>query len=180
MLDSPLRLVLGLLTGIAFGVLLQKGRVAKHGVIVGQLVLRDFTVLKIMLTAVAVGAVGFWSLSAFGVTEPVVKPASLGGLLAGAVLFGSGLAVLGYCPGTTVAAVGEGRRDAIAGLVGMFSGASVFVAAFPVFDRIQHALGDLGKITMPDVTAISAPIWTAILCIAAIALYVVVRRRRVT
>lgn len=51
MFESPLRLVLGLVTGIVFGVLLQKGRVAKHEVIVGQLVLRDFTVAKVMLTA---------------------------------------------------------------------------------------------------------------------------------
>ena len=43
MFDSPLKLLLGFITGLAFGVFLQKGRVAKHSVIVGQLILRDFS-----------------------------------------------------------------------------------------------------------------------------------------
>ncbi len=56
MFDSPEKLLLGLLTGIAFGVLLQKGRVAKFAVIVGQFLLKDWTVVKIMGTAVVVGS----------------------------------------------------------------------------------------------------------------------------
>lgn len=37
MFESPDRLVLGLATGIVFGFFLQKGRVAKYQVILGQL-----------------------------------------------------------------------------------------------------------------------------------------------
>ena len=58
MFDSPGKQILGLLTGVVFGFLLQKGQVAKHAVIVGQLLFRDWTVAKIMGTAVAVGTVG--------------------------------------------------------------------------------------------------------------------------
>ena len=58
MFDSPSKLLLGLVTGVAFGFLLQKGQVTKFRVIVGQLLLRDWTVAKIMGTAVAVGAIG--------------------------------------------------------------------------------------------------------------------------
>jgi hypothetical protein len=46
MFDSPDRLFLGLLIGIVFGVLLQKGRVAKFSVIVGQFILKDWTVVR--------------------------------------------------------------------------------------------------------------------------------------
>ena len=178
MFESPTRLALGLLTGIAFGVLLQKGRVAKHGVIVGQLVLRDFTVLKIMLTAIAVGAVGFWVLVALGAAHVDVKPAQLGGVLLGALLFGSGLAVLGYCPGTTVAAVGEGRRDAIAGLLGMFVRAFAFVWEFPALGRLQKAIGDWGKLTLPAATHVAPVIWVIALAGIAAAVYALGRRRR--
>lgn len=177
MFESPTRLALGLLTGIVFGVLLQKGRVAKHGVIVGQLVLRDFTVLKIMLTAIAVGAVGFWALVASGATPVDVKPAQLGGVLLGALFFGSGLAVLGYCPGTTVAAVGEGRRDAIAGLVGMFVGAFAFVWAFSSFGRVQKALGDWGKLTLPNATHLAPVLWVVGLVVIAAAGYALGKMR---
>jgi hypothetical protein len=177
MLESPERLALGLLTGIAFGFLLQKGRVAKHSVIVGQLVLRDFTVLKIMLTAIAVGAVGFWSLVAAGVTTVEVKPAEMGGVVLGALLFGGGLAVLGYCPGTTVAAVGEGRRDAIAGLAGMIAGAFVFVLGFSFFGDAQRAIVDWGRVTLPQATTVPPTAWIAALVVAVVAIYAISRSR---
>jgi uncharacterized protein len=177
MFESPARLILGLLTGIAFGVLLQRGRVAKHGVIVGQLVLRDFTVLQIMLTAIAVGAVGFWGLVALGVTPVEVKPAQMGGVLLGALLFGSGLAVLGYCPGTTVAAVGEGHRDAIAGLTGMVAGALVFVVGFSAFGRAQTAIADLGELTLPQATSLRPIFWAIGLLVVAGVMYGVAKKR---
>lgn len=171
MFDPPLRLLLGLATGILFGFLLQKGRVAKHSVIVGQLVLRDFTVLKIMLTAIAVGAVGFWSLVAAGATTVDVKPAQMGGVLLGALLFGSGLAVLGYCPGTTVAAAGEGRRDALAGLAGMVAGALLFVNGFSALGDLQTAIADWGKVTLPQATRLAPAVWVAVLAAAAAVMY---------
>lgn len=64
MFDTPLKLALGLGTGVVFGFLLQKAQVAKYRVILGQLLLRDWTVAKTMLTAVAVGAVGVYALVA--------------------------------------------------------------------------------------------------------------------
>ena len=119
MFDSPDKLLLGLATGVVFGVLLQKGRVAKFPVIVGQFLLKDWTVAKIMGTAVVVGAAGVYALVATGHADLHVKPLLLGGVLLGGVLFGVGMTVLGYCPGTTVAACGEGRRDAAAGVLGI-------------------------------------------------------------
>ena len=52
------QLVLGLLFGVVFGFLLQKGGVGKYEVLIGMLLLRDFTVMKVMLSAVAVGMIG--------------------------------------------------------------------------------------------------------------------------
>lgn len=181
MFDSPLKLLLGFITGLAFGVFLQKGRVAKHSVIVGQLILRDFTVLKIMLTAIAVGAVGFWSLVALGVTDvSSVKPAQLGGVLAGALLFGSGLAVLGYCPGTTVAAVGEGHRDAIAGLLGMLAGAFVFVLGFSWLGELQSAIVDWGELTLPAASNVAPAAFVVMLLVVAAGTYAIPKLRRHT
>ena len=159
MFDSPDKLLLGLATGVVFGFLLQKGRVAKFPVIVGQFLLRDWTVVKIMGTAVVVGAVGVFALVAAGHAGLHVKPLLLGGVLSGGVLFGVGLAVLGYCPGTTVAACGEGRRDAVAGLLGMFAGAFGFVAAWPALQPVINGLGDAGKVTLPDLTGTSPWLW---------------------
>ena len=167
MFDPPTKLVLGFLTGILFGFFLQKGRVAKFEVIVGQFLFKDWTVVKVMGTAVAVGAVGVYALVAADLATLQIKPALLGGVLVGAVCFGIGMAVLGYCPGTSVAGCGEGRRDAMVGVAGMFAGAALFVATFPALQPLINALGNLGEVTLPQVTHTSPWLWVAGLAIAA-------------
>ena len=122
MFEEPSKLVLGLLTGIFFGFFLQKGRVAKFPVIIGQLLLRDWTVAKIMLTSIVVGSIGVYTLVSLGAAGLHIKPAMFGGVVLGGLLFGIGMAVLGYCPGTGVAACGEGRKDAMVGVVGILTG----------------------------------------------------------
>lgn len=171
-IESPGKLLLGLGTGVAFGALLQKGQVGKYNVIIDQLLFRDNTVVKIMATAVAVGSAGVHALEQSGHAKLAVKPLRLGGVLGGALLFGAGLAILGYCPGTTLAAVGEGRRDAIAGVLGMLAGAGLFVRAYPKMKPFLEA-GDYGKVTLPGATNTSPWPWVSALG-AAVALTAVV------
>jgi len=172
MFESPGQLALGLLTGFAFGFLLQKGRVAKYQTILGQLLLKDWTVLKVMLTAIVVGSVGVYALVAFGAARLDVWPLQIGGVLLGGVLFGIGLAVFGYCPGTGLAGGGEGSRDAMVGVLGMLTGAGIFVVAYPWLDPVIKGFGDLGKVTVPDVLGV--PPWAVIAALAAVAALVFV------
>jgi hypothetical protein len=123
---------------------------AKFRVIVGQLLLRAWT--KIMATAVAVGAIGVWALTQTGHASLHVKPAQFGGVILGGVLFGAGIAVFGYCPGTSVAASGEGHRDAMVGVLGMRFGAGAYVAAYSLRRPAINALADWGNATFPLVT----------------------------
>lgn len=168
MFDSPVKLALGLFTGILFGVLLQKGRVAKFEVIVGQFLFKDWTVVKMMGTAVVVGAVGIFALVSADLASLHIRPALLGGVLLGAVCFGVGMATFGYCPGTSVAACGEGRRDAMVGVLGMFTGAVLFVAIYDLLEPVIKGLGDWGKITIPDVTDTSPWLWVSLLVVAGV------------
>ncbi|MEQ8847351.1 YeeE/YedE thiosulfate transporter family protein [Botrimarina sp.] len=165
MFDPLWRLALGLLTGVVFGVLLQKGRVAKFHVIVGQFLLRDWTVVKIMGTAVVVGAVGVYALLPTGAVSLHIKPLVWLGVVAGGVCFGVGMAVFGYCPGTGVAACGEGRRDAMVGVLGMLVGAGVFVAIYPRLSAALTAWGDAGKVTLPGWSGAPAWLWIGGLCV---------------
>lgn len=158
-LESTGKRLLGFVTGAAFGALLSRGRVADYDVILGQLFFRDGRVIKTMASAVVLGALGIHALARRGVTTKEVKPMKVGGVVVGAALFGGGLAVSGYCPGTSVAAVGEGRRDAIATVLGMFAGASAFVALYPKLVRVIEAGGDLGKLTLPSTTSTAAAPW---------------------
>ena len=168
MFDSPEKLALGFISGVAFGFLLQKGRVAKFHVIVGQFLLKDWTVIKVMLTAVAVGAIGVWAMVSLGMATLTVKPAAFGGVVAGAILFGCGMAIFGYCPGTSVAACGEGRRDAMVGVLGMMAGALAYVAAFPALQGLTESFGDWGEVTLPTLTGVSPWLFVGALALAAL------------
>ncbi|MEZ6193605.1 MAG: YeeE/YedE thiosulfate transporter family protein [Phycisphaerales bacterium] len=154
-------LIAGLLTGIVFGFLLQRGGVTRYNVIVGQFLMKDFTVLKTMLTAIIVGAVGIWGMLAIGMMEPSglhIKSATLLANGLGGVIFGVGMAILGYCPGTGVAALGDGSRHAWPGLLGMIFGAGVYAEVYPYIMDNLLKVADEGKVTFADVAGIS-PWW---------------------
>jgi uncharacterized membrane protein YedE/YeeE len=153
--------LLGLATGMVFGALLQRGRLTRHEVILDQLLMRDGRVGTVMSWAMAVGAAGIHALVRRGLTKTRVKPLQPGAIAGGAVLFGSGLAVLGYCPGTTVAAAGEGHRDAIAGVAGMLAGAAAFVALEPTIRPLLEAGGNYGKLTLPVASHTTPTPWIA-------------------
>lgn len=177
MFEEPSKLALGFLTGIIFGILLQKGQVAKYEKVLGQLLLRDFTVLKIMVTAVAVGTVGVNVLISRNFAELHIQEALLGRAIGGALVFGTGMAILGLCPGTTVAACGEGRRDAMVGFLGMLAGAGAYVAGFAVLDPLLKSFKSFGKVTLPQFTDTSVWPWASGVVVAAMLALSVVERR---
>jgi uncharacterized protein len=168
MFESPGQLLLGLLTGIAFGFLLQKGRVAKYQTILSQLLLKDWTTFKIMVTAIVTGAVGVYFMVEQGATKLDIWPFQPAAMLIGAVCFGIGLAVIGYCPGTGMAGAGEGSRDAMIGVLGMIIGAGILVVGFNFLEPAALSLGDFGKLTVPMLLEISE--WPVIAALAALVL----------
>lgn len=136
---------LGLATGILFGALLQRGRLADSRTIVGQLTGDDSRVAKTMGTAVVVGALGHMLLRRHGLTTADPKPMHPVGLVGGAVLFGAGMALSGYCPGTAAAAAGSGRREGVWAMAGMLAAAAVFVTAYPRLKKMLET-GTLGRV----------------------------------
>ncbi len=144
------QLALGLLSGIAFGFLLQKGGVAKYHVLEGQLLLADFTVVKIMLSAVVVGMIGIHIMHRMGLVELHLKPTRYASNVIGGLVFGTGFALSAYCPGTGAAALGQGNFDAIAMMVGMVGGSYLFAELSGWISRRIDPIGDRGKITLHD------------------------------
>lgn len=144
--------MLGLLTGVVFGALLQRGRLGQPDAIVGQIRFKNWRVIKTMASAIVVGGAGINFLVKKGLVKNKVKPLKVGGVVGGALLFGSGMALLGYCPGTSLVAVGEGRRDALAGALGMLAGAGLYIALYPKLKPLIEAGGNYGKITLRSST----------------------------
>ncbi len=139
--------------------------------IVGQMQLRNFTMLKVFLTAVATGAVVLAVLHGSGLVQIYPKPTLYGADIIGGLILGAGIALAGACPGTVLAQVGVGYRDAIFTLVGGIAGAISFGYAEPLLHPILLS-GGPGKITFADVTGI--PYWILALGFAAVLVAVLV------
>ena len=149
--EDKRNLFFGLGFGIVFGFLLHKGGATKYDVIVGQLLLIDFTVLKIMLSAVATGMIGIYAMKSMGLIKLSIKSGSVGMNVIGASIFGVGFAVLGYCPGTIAGAVGNGYLDAITGgLAGIVIGTWIFAIMYPSLKEGILKKGFFGDITFPS------------------------------
>ncbi|MHB8164306.1 MAG: YeeE/YedE thiosulfate transporter family protein [Methanoregula sp.] len=149
--NKTAQLVLGLLFGICFGFLLQKGGVTSFDVIEGQLLLTDFTVLKLMLSAVIVGMAGFHLLKHLGLVRLHAAEGSVGANVIGGLIFGVGFALLGYCPGTVAGAVGTGALDALfGGMIGLLIGAGIFAELYPRLRTRILVWGKFPAVTVPD------------------------------
>lgn len=173
---SAKQLVLGLVFGLIFGFLLQKGGVAKYHILLGVLLLEDFTVVKVMLTAIIVGCIGIFSLQALGLVKLHVKPTRYAANIIGGLIFGIGFALIGYCPGTGAAALGQGNWDAIAGIAGLMLGSYLFAEASGWLDKTLLKVGDRGKLMLPEVVGVSLPVFLLIFLPLLIAALVAIDR----
>ena len=150
------QIMLGLFTGIGFGFLLQKSNVTSYSVVIGQLLLTDFTVLKMMLSAVIVGTIGFHLLKRMGLVQLHVVSGSVGSSLTGGIIFGLGFALLGYCPGTVAGAVGQGALDALfGGFLGMLVGAGLFARIYPSLNAGILHKGEFSTKTLPELLQVN-------------------------
>ncbi len=171
-------LILGLITGYFFGFLLQKGRVLRFEKQIGALLLQDFTIFKFMLSAIIVGMFGLLLLNQFNLITMNHKTFNVGAILVGGVLFGTGWAFSGYCPGTSVGALGEGRWHAIFAILGMLVGAALYAEAFPFLKKSVLNWKDLGKLSLPGALGINPWLCAILLAIVYSALLILLERKQ--
>lgn len=156
--------IIGVAMGIVFGTALEKSRVFEPGVIVGQMQMRNFIMLKMFLTAVATGAVVLAVLNGFGFVKLQPKAALYAADIVGGLLLGAGITLAGACPGTTLAQIGAGYRDALFTLVGGLCGAVAFSYAQPVLSKTFLG-GTAPKLIFTDLVGV--PYWVGALVLAA-------------
>ena len=149
--NTKAQIILGLLIGMGFGFLLQKGGVTDYNVIIAQLLLTDFTVVKVMLSAVIVGMIGFFLLKHFGHVQSHAASGSVGSNVIGGLIFGAGFALLGYCPGTVAGAAGTGALDAlVGGVIGLLLGVGLFAELYPYLRSRLLMRGKFPSVTVPE------------------------------
>jgi uncharacterized protein len=147
-----------LLTGIAMGFLIQRVRASSPAMILQNLRLENLIIIKFMATTIAVGMIATYTLNLFvpDLMHFDIKPTYLVGVLLGGLIFGVGFGLGGYCPGTCVVAIGEGRRDAWFALGGGIVGALVFTLVYKSAIQPIVELMDYGKITVQSALDIPA------------------------
>lgn len=172
------QLGLGLFFGVIFGFLLQKGGVAKYEVLIGMLLLEDFTVTKVMTSAVIVGMIGIYALHSAGLVKLHIKPTRYGANALGGIIFGIGFGLAAYCPGTGAAALGQGNFDAIAVLLGLMAGSYVFAEASGWLAITLNLWGDRGLLTLDRLLNLKprvlVPLVVTVLVLVLVAIHVFV------
>lgn len=147
-------ILIGLVMGVLFGLALEKSRVMEPGYLIGQFQMSNFTMIKVMLTAIATGLIVLAVLNGMGFVKLSVKTALVGNMVVGGLLLGIGIVFAGACPGTALAQLGAGYKDAWAVIAGGLAGA--FTYGFfqkridSALDWSGIGLGDLGKMTLAD------------------------------
>jgi hypothetical protein len=170
-MSLTLAMVVGIAMGIVFGFALEKSRVFEPGIIVGQMQMRNFIMLKVFLTAVATGAVVLAVLNGFGYVKLQPKAALYAADIVGGLILGVGITIAGACPGTTLAQIGAGYRDALFTLLGGLFGAVTFSYAQPALGKSFLSQGG-GKLIFTDLIGI--PYWIGALVLAAVIIVVLV------
>ena len=162
------KVLLGLCSGIAFGFVIQRVGATDPNRMTRAHLMLDPDIPRFMLAAVALSAVGLFGLQAAGVGRTMVLPTSLVATGLAAVLFGIGWGLCGYCPGTTWAAVGEGRLDAVFALLGGLAGTAVFAQLHESLIPLLYDPTNLGPLTVTGATG-SHPLALAAVVLAMVA-----------
>lgn len=127
-------LIFAVFIGFFFGLFLERGGLGNPHKLTGVFYLTDFTVPKVMFTAILVASSGLYLLSdqkLIDMERLRLVPTFFWPQIAGGALFGIGFLVSGYCPGTAVAALASGRIDALVTMAGIGAGSLLFAVLFP-------------------------------------------------
>ena len=98
-LSGPGALVTALAIGLAFGFVLERAGLGDPKKLLGLFYLEDFTMLKVMITAIAVAAAALALLAATGALDLsglLVQPTYFWPQLVGGLVLGVGFAIGGY------------------------------------------------------------------------------------
>jgi len=137
--------------GFFFGFFLERAGFSSALKLTGQFYFRDFSVLKVMFTAIIVAMVGIGYFAMMGwldMSQVFVPPVFVWPQLVGGLLLGAGFIVGGYCPGTSLVAAAVGKLDALFFIGGIFIGIFLFGVTEPGFAHFNVS-GSLGPLTLP-------------------------------
>jgi len=174
------KFIYALVLGILFGFALNKAGLTRYAKVAGQFRFVDMTVLKFMLTALVVTAVGLYPLRELGLItfEGLQIPETyIVGNLVGGLIFGIGMSLAGFCPGTMAAGAGEGKLDyLIPGFFGFLTGAVLLGLTYmQVVMPIKKLLFSESAV-IPDLWNVNAILAVIVFALMALVLFYLIDR----
>lgn len=148
---------LALLFGIFFGLSLERSGLGDPHKLTGVFYFRDFTVPKVMFTAIVIASTGIYLLADLDLVDlgrVYIIPTFFWPQLVGGLLFGVGFVVSGYCPGTAVTGFASGRLDALVTMAGISAGSFLFAAFYPMLEKF-YLSSDMGVVTVPGLLGVN-------------------------
>jgi uncharacterized membrane protein YedE/YeeE len=150
-----MNLWLAVIFGIGFGFIMQRVGAFEYEKIINALRLKDLAIPKFMLLSVSITTVGIFSLRSLGLVSLDLITYNPVFDILGGLIFGVGFAFAGYCPGTSIGALGEGKRDAaytvLGGIVGVFT-----FTLLQQYAGISTTAFDMGKICLADLISLDS------------------------
>ncbi len=135
-----------LLFGFLFGYFLLQAKLNRFDTISGMATLEDFSVAKAIMLALGIGSILIGFEISMGMADFHVKTLIPWAQILGGMIFGTGMAILGYCPGTLAISLGEGSMDALAGIAGGIIGSLAYYAVAPSLGFLKAT--ELGKMSL--------------------------------
>lgn len=177
-ISDGMGLAVALILGTAFGWFLERGGLGNARKLAGQFYLQDFTVFKVMFSAIVTAMLGLFWLGKLGVVDVsriYVPETYLLPQLVGGLIFGVGFVIGGLCPGTSCVAAATGRLDGLALLSGMLGGIWVFGEAFPLVQRFYESTPH-GTFVLPALLGVSHGVAVGAIAFVALGAFAVVGR----
>ncbi|MFX1294348.1 MAG: YeeE/YedE family protein [Promethearchaeota archaeon] len=139
----------GLLLGVSFGFILQRGRFCMNSAFMDTILIKDFTILKAIITSIIVQMIGFLILVTSGIISSLnPRPFYVVSIMVGGLIFGIGMVLAGGCLSGTTYRIGEGMVGSIIAILGFFF--IIILANIGVLTGITNFFNGLGQVTVID------------------------------
>ncbi|MGD8564819.1 MAG: YeeE/YedE family protein [Candidatus Bathyarchaeota archaeon] len=112
----------GLVIGIIFGFVLQRGRFCMNSAFRDIILMKDYKLLKAVALAIIVQMIGFHLAATMGLIQLNPKPMFWGAMIFGGFIFGIGMVLAAGCASGTTYRVGEGMVGSFVALLGLMIG----------------------------------------------------------
>lgn len=127
-----MNIILAIILGAFFGFALQRVGATNPQNIINMLRLKDLHLMKAIFFAIGISSTLLFLFMTVGIIDSgnLSVKSSYFGVIVGGALLGLGFAIAGYCPGTSLTALADGRKDALFFTAGGLLGALLYTLVY--------------------------------------------------